>query len=202
MARRKRKLKKDDKTLIKLLLAVSILLAAFFYYGFASTNFSSNFAMLKPTGLSESYQEHFIKGMVPKTQEIQEDYGILPSIIMAQAILESNWGQSQLAQEENNYFGIKASNGAVYPTQEYFGEWQTRNEPFKVYENFEDSMEDHAKLLARGTSWDPNLYQEVVKATDYQSAAYALQDAGYATDPNYSTKLIRIIETYRLFEYD
>lgn len=202
MAKPRRKLKKNEKKLIGLLIGVGLVLLAFFHFGLPKSYFSSDFAMLNPTGLSRTYQENFIKEMVPKTQEIQEDYNILPSIIMSQAILESNWGRSQLAQDENNYFGIKDSQGAVYSTQEYFGDWETRNEPFKVYDNFEESMEDHAKLLAYGTSWNPDIYQGVVQANDYQSAAFALQEAGYATDPSYSNKLIRIIETYDLYQYD
>lgn len=203
MARKRRKKNKHDKSLLGLLIAICLIIVAFIYYGMPDTYWTNQDEVVDPTGLSQSYQETFIEKMVPKAQSIQTEFNVLPSIIISQAILESNWGRSELAREENNYFGIKDSrDGALYPTQEYFNEWITTDEPFKVYSSFEESMEDHARLLAYGTSWDPYLYTNVIEANDYQSAAFALQAAGYATDPTYSNKLIRIIEAYELYRYD
>lgn len=199
MAHKTKRIKKQDKPLIGLLLMTLALVGLFVYIGLPKQR--ENF--LNPTGLSQTYQETFIEKMVPKAQELQETYHVLPSIIISQAVLESNWGQSELAQKENNYFGIKdAKEGAIYSTKEYYDDWVTMDEPFKVYSSFEESMDDHAKLLAFGTSWDNLHYSEVIEATDYQSAAFALQEAGYATDPTYANKLIRIIETYELYQYD
>lgn len=203
MARRKKLNKKHNQSLSGLLLLVLFLVGSFFYYGLPKERWMEKLEITQPTGLSQTYQESFINKMIPKTKEIQETYHILPSIIMSQAILESNWGRSQLSMNENNYFGIKDSvNGANYSTKEFTNEWQTMNEPFKVYDSFEDSMEDHAKLLAYGTSWDSNLYQDVIAANNYQEAAFALQEAGYATDPTYANKLIQIIERHHLYQYD
>lgn len=203
MARKKKIGKKYDNSLIGLLLIVCLLIGLFFYYGLPRDDQSDDLETELPTGINQTFQETFIQQIVPKTKEIQEEYQILPSIIMAQAILESNWGRSDLSVNENNYFGIKDSeNGAVYATQEYTDEWIVMDEPFKVYDSFEDSMEDHARLLANGPDWDENLYQSVIEANDYQTAAFALQEAGYATDPTYANKLIEIIERYELYQYD
>lgn len=148
-------------------------------------------------------QQAFINELAPKAQEIQQTYSILPSIIIAQGILESDWGKSGLAQKENNYFGIKGGTGSpTYQTQEYTGEWETVDEPFRSYDSMEESMVDHAKLLYYGTTWNNQQYQSVLEATDYKEAAHALQASGYATDPNYAEKLIKLIETYHLNQYD
>lgn len=203
MARKKKIGKKYDNSLIGLLLIVCLLIGLFFYYGLPRDDQSDDLETELPTGINQTFQETFIQQIVPKTKEIQEEYQILPSIIMAQAILESNWGRSDLSVNENNYFGIKdTEKGAVYATQEYTDEWIVMDEPFKIYDSFEDSMEDHARLLANGPDWDENLYQSVIEANDYQTAAFALQEAGYATDPTYANKLIEIIERYELYQYD
>ena len=63
-------------------------------------------------------------------------------------------------------------------------------------------MEDHALLLVNGTIYDPEIYHGVLYASNYKEAAAALQDAGYATDPNYAAKLVNLIEEYGLYEFD
>ncbi len=148
----------------------------------------------------------FVKTLLPKTEELYKDYGILPSITLAQAILESNWGKSTLGSEYHNLFGIKAGpqeRKVHLETQEYVdGQWKTILADFKVYDSFDDSLEDHTKLFVRGTSWNHNQYEAVLKAKDYKEGARALQLSGYATDPGYEAKLIEIIETYELNQYD
>lgn len=152
--------------------------------------------------LEEKHQ--FIQAILPSALMAYQEYGVLPSIIMGQAILESDWGQSDLAQEANNLFGIKGSQpGQNFTTQEYIdGQWHTVQAEFKVYSSWEESIAEHSRLLASGPDWDPSLYQEVQSARDYKTAAYALQEAGYATDPNYAQKLIDLIEREGLAEYD
>ena len=146
-------------------------------------------------------EEFFIK-LSPYAQEVSESHGIKTSVLLAQAALESNWGESQLARESNNYFGIKSKLGREYPTAEYTGDWQEIKSLFKEYENAYESVIDYANLLKNGTSWDANLYQGVLEAPTYQEAAYALADAGYATDPTYAEKIIQMIEQYQLNELD
>ena len=65
-----------------------------------------------------------------------------------------------------------------------------------------ESLDDHTMLFVNGTNWDPKLYAGVLTATDYRQAAQALQSAGYATDPDYASKIISVIETYNLEQYD
>lgn len=146
----------------------------------------------------------FINYLTPAAQKNQKTYHVLSSISLAQAILESDWGRSDLAKERNNLYGIKGGNeDPNYLTQEFNGEnFITVDEPFRTYNSFEESMEDHAVLLVNGTTYNPQIYHEVLYASNYQEAAYALQNAGYATDPNYASKLIGLIEEYRLHEFD
>ena len=134
--------------------------------------------------------------------------GVLPSITAAQAILESGWGSSELAKApNNNLFGIKDSedwNGEIVtvPTQEYVnGDYIKINAAFRKYASWNDSVVDHAKFFT-STEWRKNNYRKVVNETDYRIAAQELKNAGYATDPNYPGKLIRLIEAYKLYEWD
>lgn len=132
---------------------------------------------------------------------------ILPSISIAQAILESVSGASPLGAKYNNLFGIKASEdwtGKVInlPTREYGanGSYQT-NANFRWYDSWNDSMLDHAAFFTN-TPWREINYAAVVGEKDYKKAAQALQSAGYATDPQYATKLIQRIEQNNLTQYD
>lgn len=145
----------------------------------------------------------FIEEVARHAVPLKEEYGILPSVTIAQAILESNWGKSSLSQQENNYFGIKGnSDNRKYATLEYEDEWKEIHASFRSYPSLKASVEDYAKLLAYGTDWNPELYHPVIEAQTPAEAAYALQKAGYATDPDYSEKIINIVETYGLEKYD
>lgn len=151
----------------------------------------------------ELEKEEFFLKLSPYAQEVSQSHGVRTSLLLAQAALESNWGQSQLAQESNNYFGIKSKNGREYPTKEFrASEWEEVKSSFKEYETIYDSVLDYAELLENGTSWDTEHYQEVIQAETYQEAAKALTDAGYATDPAYAEKIIKMIEQYELNELD
>ena len=134
--------------------------------------------------------------------------GVLPSITAAQAILESGWGSSELAKApNNNLFGIKDSEDwhgeiVTVPTQEYVnGDYITVNAAFRKYASWNDSVVDHAKFFT-STEWRKNNYRKVVNETDYHIATQELKNAGYATDPSYPGKLIRLIEAYKLYEWD
>ena len=131
---------------------------------------------------------------------------VLASVIIAQAILESNWGKSTLAAKYYNLFGVKSddpNNSKVLRTQEYVnGEWITINGRFQVYASWNASIDEHALLMVNGTTYNSQQYAQVIAATSYQDAAQALQNAGYATDPTYASKLISIIQKYKLDQYD
>ncbi|MBC2169525.1 glucosaminidase domain-containing protein [Listeria booriae] len=151
-------------------------------------------------------QQEFINLLAGHAQQIQDQEGILTSITLAQAILESNWGESKLATEGRNLFGIKGEyqkDSVTMPTQEFENnEWITIDAAFRKYPTWFESLDDHAALFLKGTSWDKTKYQGVIKAKDYKTAANALQKAGYATDPGYAEKLIELIEQRNLQAYD
>ncbi|MGT2906386.1 GBS Bsp-like repeat-containing protein [Streptococcus dentiloxodontae] len=135
-------------------------------------------------------------------------YGVLPSITAAQAILESGWGKSTLsAAPNNNLFGIKASSDwrgetVTVPTQEYVnGQYVTVNAAFRKYNSWNESVLDHAKFFTE-TAWRRSNYSQFVGERNYKVAAQKLHEAGYATDPGYASKLINLIDTYKLYEWD
>ncbi|MGX6970556.1 glycoside hydrolase family 73 protein [Vagococcus bubulae] len=152
-------------------------------------------------------KQAFIAEIVPVAKEMQASHGIMPSIILAQAILESDWGTSELSAKYNNLFGIKSfssnDHSVKLETKEYKdGKWETIKANFKVYASWSDCIRDHTLLFVQGVDWDPYLYQGVLLADDYQTAAKALQVAGYATDPGYAEKLVSLIKEYNLDQYD
>ncbi|MGY3766411.1 glycoside hydrolase family 73 protein [Vagococcus vulneris] len=156
---------------------------------------------------ADKQNEQFIQSLLPVAKEIQNQYGLLPSISIGQAILESDWGTSELSAKYNNLFGIKSyspeDDFVKLKTKEYKdGKWIEITANFKVYKNWEDCMRDHAKLFVHGVDWDPYLYNGVLLADNYETAASALQVAGYATDPTYAKKIIDVIESYQLYKYD
>ena len=122
----------------------------------------------------------------------EKDYGVPASITLAQGILESSVGQSKMAVEANNHFGIKAYHwqGEVYGGSDSLG-----NVGYRKYGAPEDSFLDHAKFL-KGPRYSI-LYEFDI--TDYRSWAQGLRDCGYAEDVNYPSKLINIIEKYELY---
>ena len=140
--------------------------------------------------------EKYIKTYSALAIEQQKKYKIPASITLAQGLLESGAGQSDLARRSNNHFGIKCHSdwrgGRVYHDDDL------RGECFRKYKRVEDSYEDHSKFLKR-SRYD-RLFQ--LKITDYKGSARGLQKCGYATDRAYANKLIKVIEDYELYRYD
>jgi len=201
---KKYRYKRNQKNLplIRLSIFIGAIVLLFFTLGIITTNFSSDVSENKE-GIFTSREEQFINQLSPHAREMQSEYGVLPSVTIAQAILESNWGRSELAQEDNNYYGIKGNeNTNEYATREYTDQWVEINASFRSYDSPADSMADYSRLLANGTAWDKNHYNGVVEADNYKEAAYALQEAGYATDPGYAEKVISLVEKYNLNQYD
>lgn len=122
----------------------------------------------------------------------QKDYDIPAAITMAQALLESGAGQSELAVNAKNHFGIKCTNdwfGGVY-----YHDDDSEGECFRQYYDAAESFKDHSLFLHRprySTCFE-------IAPQDYEAWAYRLRDCGYATDYLYAPKLVKIIETYRL----
>lgn len=127
--------------------------------------------------------------------EQMEQYGIPASITLAQAILESGDGNSELARGANNHFGIKCHG---WEGKKVYHDDDKKNECFRKYKNARESFKDHSLFLQR------NRYQFLFDydVTDYKSWAKGLKKAGYATNPKYPALLIRLIEENNLDQYD
>ncbi|MFC0290012.1 glucosaminidase domain-containing protein [Bombilactobacillus bombi] len=146
-------------------------------------------------------QVEFLKRIKAGSINSWQQYQILPSITAAQAILESGWGNSQLAQKYNNLFGIKGSNNGqaiVLPTgEEVNGTNITIDSQFRVYASWDESMADHGIFLNNNSR-----YHNLLGIQDYRQVAQLLQQDGYATASNYAQALIRIIERNNLQAWD
>lgn len=146
-----------------------------------------------------SVQKSFINKIVPGALKAYQTYNILPSLTMAQAILESAWGKSAIG---NNLFGIKVTNSwkgkkQLITTTEYVNGVKTKVKAyFRDYDSIDDSILDHSKILSLAR------YKPVRQAKDYIEACRQVQKCGYATDPAYATKLINIIRANCLNQYD
>lgn len=123
-------------------------------------------------------------------------YNIPASITLAQGLLESGAGMSELARKGNNHFGIKCHDWLGATTYHDDDEDQ---ECFRAYRDAYESYEDHSRFLARQPRYK-RLFS--LKRTDYKGWAHGLKSCGYATNPNYAKKLIGIIELYKLHKYD
>ncbi len=145
-------------------------------------------------------QQAFIQQVAKGAAEAQRQYGIPAAVTIAQAIDESAWGQSQLAAQDNNLFGIKGTGPAgsvMMPTQEYQnGQWVTVSAPFRVYNSVSESIADHSLLLATGSSYK----QAMADRQDPDAFANDLTGV-YATDPHYGANLITIMRLYNLYRY-
>lgn len=188
------KLRLSDLLLVVILL--SLLFVQFIKWSGASNN-------TQTTKIEDIKKEKFVEKIAPIAQDEQQKYHIFASITIAQAALESNWGQSELATQYYNLFGVKSDTGGLMTTKEYVnGQWIVVRARFAIYQSWRESIEQHTALFVDGTSWDSSHYQAVLSADNYVETAQALQQRGYATDPNYAQKLISLIKTYNLDKYD
>lgn len=142
--------------------------------------------------------------------------GILASIVIAQAILESSWGQSELSLKANNLFGMKANlsgntwdscwDGDIYakksPEDDGNGNITEVLSDFRAYDSPTLSIMDHSDYLCGAKNGDKLRYEGLFGETDYRTAAQIIKDGGYATDSKYVDKLCNIIEEYNLDSYD
>lgn len=139
----------------------------------------------------KSYEE-YIKKYSDIAIKDQKRYGIPASITMAQALIESGAGMSELARKSNNHFGIKC-HGWKGKTYKYFDDG--KKSCFRRYKKPEDSFNDHSKFLRNGARYR---FLFDIDVNNYKSWAKGLKKAGYATDPKYARKLIKVIEDYDL----
>lgn len=145
------------------------------------------------SGLYERYIQQYAGMAVDQMHR----YGIPASITLAQGLLESAAGTSQLAREANNHFGIKVSGCWTGP---YLIKSDDRpDDKFRVYTSVSDSYEDHSKFLRNGRRY---AFLFDLDANDYKGWAHGLKRAGYATSPTYAQSLINMISKYNLDRYD
>ena len=146
-------------------------------------------------------QQAFISLVAPGAIAAQQRFGVPAAVTIAQAIEESAWGQSGLAAQYHNLFGIKGTGpaGSVsLPTSEYQGgQWVTIDAQFRVYHNDAESIADHAELLATSGYYTRAMADRAVPD------AFANDLTGvYATDPDYGANLIALMKLYHLYQFD
>jgi hypothetical protein len=152
----------------------------------------------------------FIAAAVPGAQAGWREYGVPASTTIAQSILESGWGRSSLSVTDRNYFGIKcqgksygslATGCHVYNTTEC-GSTEAScfatSASFRTYATMANSFRDHGNFLRVNSRYKPAF----VYTKDANKFIWTVWKAGYATDPNYFTKVTGIMATYNLYQYD
>lgn len=155
---------------------------------------------IKPPSKNITYKETvilYIENYSPIAKEEMLQYGIPASITLAQGILESGAGRGELSAKSNNHFGIKCHKG--WTGERVYHDDDKLQECFRKYKDPKYSFRDHSLFLTQRSRYN-DLFQ--YKKDDYKSWAKGLKKAGYATDPKYPDKLIRIIETFELYIYD
>jgi hypothetical protein len=153
-----------------------------------------------------NHQQAFLDAVTWAARVGAQQTGVPASVTVAQAILESDWGRSLLAQNANNYFGMKAmdtlgSAGVVWmPTSEYdeFGQLYQTMSAFRAYASLTDSLADHDRLLQTA----PRYAAAMRAARDPRQFAARLYEAGYSTDPAYADKLVSLMDRYDLYLLD
>lgn len=142
-------------------------------------------------------RKEFFNTYAPYAQAEQTRYGIPASITLAQMWLESGGGSSYLAREGKNFFGIKANGN--WKGEVLYANDDKQHEAFRKYDNVQDSIRDHSMFLL-GSRYQKQCGH--LDVTDYKGWAQGIKAAGYATDPQYASKLISVIEKNHLNDYD
>lgn len=158
-------------------------------FGYESINSSKSFTAKTMT------QSDYVSTWSSIAQEKQTTHRIPASITLAQGLLESGNGNSRLATEGNNHFGIKCSN---WTGEKIYVDDDIKNECFRKYDDAKDSYEDHSLFLKKDRY--KTLFE--LEISDYKAWAKGLKTAGYATHPQYAQKLIDLIEKLNLTQYD
>lgn len=149
------------------------------------------------SALAQTPQEEYIRKYAPLAVKEMHRSGVPASITLAQGMLESRYGLSELATKGNNHFGIKCHKD--WDGKRMYLDDDRKGECFRVYKKAEESFRDHSDFLRYR---DRYKFLFDLERTDYKAWAYGLKKAGYATDPKYAGKLIRYIEDYDLSRFD
>ncbi|MDB2092190.1 glycoside hydrolase family 73 protein [Clostridium paraputrificum] len=159
-------------------------------------------------GDSDKEKDKLIENMKSISIDNYKKSGVLPSVTISQAILESNWGKSELSAKYNNYFGIKASAGwngkiATFSTKENYNDTIKAN--FRAYDSLEESVNDLGNFLNVNSRYRKH---GLFDGKNYIEQAQALEDAGYSTKKNskgeaiYADLLIELIKDNNLMIID
>jgi LysM repeat protein len=156
-------------------------------------------------GTGGRFRQQFIEAAAVAAQESQRRSGVPASVAIAQAIHETGWGGSRLAIEGHNYFGIKGRNSPGPAGVVWMNTWEVFNgrnvivnEPFRAYHSPEESFMDHGAFLLANRRYEPAL----AVAHDSRAFIRAIARAGFATDPVYADKIIRMMDQFNLYQYD
>ena len=205
---RKSKTSKKAKRPKRFFRLIILLVLIIFAYTFANLfSYFDNIDTKIMTENNRSNQE-FIDSLKEISIVEYRKTGLLPSVTIAQAILESNWGRSKLTKNANNLYGIKADaswhgDKVLFNTKEYYNSHV--NAYFRKYNSWAHSVTDRSNFLMKNKRY---LKSGLFEKNTYRAQAQALEDAGYATTTNakgekiYADKLISIIKNYNLYEID
>ncbi len=173
---------------------------------------TASLLLSRAAGASAQSATSFLAQAVPLAHDVQRATGVPSSVILAQAILETGWGRQPVAAA-NNYFGIKASprpDGTVNygtiatgwmwaSTKEWNGtQYVDSQERFRAYQTMADSFHDLGQLYTGTARYAPAM-QAVENPREF---ATRIAQAGFATDPNYAARLIQLMDTSNLYQYD
>jgi hypothetical protein len=159
--------------------------------------FAITVVLLSVLCLADTPQKSYIEKYSDLAVEEMYRSGVPASITLAQGLLESGNGLSELAVKGNNHFGIKCHN--AWTGSKVYHDDDMKGECFRKYDSPEESFRDHSDFLRYR---DRYRFLFDLEPTDYKGWAHGLRKAGYATDPKYPEKLIRLIEEYELYLYD
>ncbi len=146
---------------------------------------------------SQISKQEYIKKYSPLAISEMRRTGIPASITLAQGLLESGSGNSMLAKQANNHFGIKCHKSWKGP--KIYKDDDKKHECFRKYGSVKESYDDHSNFLVKYSRYD---FLFELKPTNYKKWAKGLKKAGYATNPKYPQRLIKLIEDYNLYEFD
>jgi LysM repeat protein len=197
------------KPILPILLTATLLGAGCSVFKSSSTSTSKGAADARPADFKSTgnVQLDYIQIYREAAVVEMERGGVPASIILAQGLLESAAGQSELAKTANNHFGIKC--GGTWDGKTYYKRDDDKDKDgnsiescFRRYESVSESFLDHGEFLRDPRKHNRYGFLFNLDRTDYKAWANGLQSAGYATSPTYAKQLIDIIERYRLYEYD
>lgn len=183
-----------------------VMFAAFLFCLIIPMVFQSKTPEAKQSVSSPYTKKEFIKVISREIKPQAEAYGIRPSLIIGQALLESQNGTSLLSQKYRNLFALQAKTGQesvlLVTSHPLVNAEKNSKVRFARYKDWQTSVEDYFRTLKSGQLWDKDLYRKLATQKGYKEPAKTLGEYIYPYDSNYSKKLIQVIEDEGLTQYD